>query len=50
MGQYISYLYVDREKAYDTVRREILYIILSEFGIPLKLVKLIKIRLNKMSA
>jgi hypothetical protein len=29
-------------KAYDSVRREVLYNILIEFGIPLKLVRLIK--------
>jgi hypothetical protein len=35
-------------KAYDLVRREVLYNILIEFGIPLKLVRLIKMCLNEM--
>jgi hypothetical protein len=36
-------LFVDYKKAYDSVRREVLCNILIEFGIPLTLVKLIKI-------
>jgi hypothetical protein len=40
-------LFVDFKKAYDSVRREILYNILIEFGIPLKLVRLIKMCLNE---
>jgi hypothetical protein len=40
MGQYISCLYV--EKACDSFSREVLYSILVEFGIPVKLVRLIK--------
>jgi hypothetical protein len=34
-------------KAYDTIRREIFYNILLEFGIPKKLVRLIKICVNE---
>jgi hypothetical protein len=30
-------LFIDFKKAYDSVRREVLYNILSEFGIPVKL-------------
>ena len=36
-------LFVDYKKAYDSVRREVLYNILIKFGIPLTLVKLLKI-------
>jgi hypothetical protein len=32
-------LFIDFEKAYDSVRREILYNILTEFGVPMKLVR-----------
>jgi hypothetical protein len=37
----------DFKKAYNSVRKEVLYKILKEFGIPMKLVRLIKMRLNK---
>jgi len=40
-------LFIDFEKAYDSVRREILYIILIEFGVPRKLVRLIKMCLTE---
>jgi hypothetical protein len=40
-------LFIDFKKAYDSVRREVLYSILIEFGIPRKLVGLIKICLNE---
>ena len=36
-------LFIDFKKAYDSVRREVLYNILTEFGIPMKLARLIKI-------
>jgi hypothetical protein len=35
-------LFIDFKKAYDSIRREALYNILIEFGIPKKLVRLIK--------
>jgi hypothetical protein len=38
---------MDFKKAYDSVRREILYNILIEFGVLMKLVRLIKICLNE---
>jgi len=36
----VHQLFIDFKKAYDSVRREILYKILIEFGIPRKLVSL----------
>ena len=38
----VNQLFTDFKKAYNSVRREILCNILIEFGIPVKLVKLIK--------
>ena len=43
----VNQLYIDFKKAYDSVRREVLYNILIEFGIPMKLVRLIKMCLNE---
>ena len=40
-------LFIDFKKAYDSVRREALYNILVEFGIPKKLVGLIKMCLTE---
>jgi hypothetical protein len=40
-------LFIDFKKAYDSARREVLYSILIEFGIPRKLVGLIKMCLNE---
>jgi hypothetical protein len=40
-------LFIDFKKAYDSVRREVLYSILIEFGIPRKLVVLIQMCLNE---
>jgi hypothetical protein len=45
MGRCIKYL--DFKKAYDSVKREVLYNILLEFCIPKKLVRLIKMCLNE---
>jgi len=42
----VHQLFIDFKKAYDSVRREALYIILIEFGIPKKLVGLIKMCLK----
>ena len=39
-------LFIDIKEAYDSVRREVLYNILFEFGIPMKLVRLIKMCLT----
>jgi len=38
----VHQLFIDFKKAYDSVRRKVLYNILIEFGIPMKLVRLIK--------
>jgi hypothetical protein len=38
----VHQLFIDFKKAYDSVKREVLYYILLEFGIPKKLVRLIK--------
>jgi hypothetical protein len=43
----VHQLFIDFKKAYDWVRREVLYIIQLEFGIPVKLVRLIKMCLNE---
>ena len=40
-------LFIGFKKAYDSVRREVLYNILIEFGIPMKLVRLIKMCLSE---
>ena len=44
----VHQLFIDFKKAYDSVRREVLYNILIDFGIPMKLVRLIKMCLNEM--
>ncbi|KAJ4427100.1 hypothetical protein ANN_24715 [Periplaneta americana] len=43
----VHQLFIDFKKAYDSVKREVLYDILIEFGIPKKLVRLIKMCLSK---
>jgi len=43
----VHQLFIDFTKTYDSVRREALCNILIEFGIPMKLVRLIKMCLNK---
>jgi hypothetical protein len=42
----VHQLFIDFKKAYDSVRRKALYNILIEFGVPMKLVRLIKMYLN----
>jgi hypothetical protein len=46
-GCIVHMLLIDFKKAYGLVKGEVLYNILIEFGVSLKLVRLIKMRLNK---
>jgi len=43
----VHHLFIDFKKAYDSVRRDVLYKILIEFDIPKKLVRLIKMSLTE---
>jgi hypothetical protein len=43
----VHQLFIDFKKAHDSVRREVLYNILIEFGVLIKLVRLIKMCLNE---
>ena len=43
----VHQLFIDFKKAYHSVRREVLCNILTEFGVPMKLVRLIKMCLNE---
>ena len=45
----VHQLFIDFKKAYDSVRREVLYNILIEFGIPKKLARLIKMCLKRVA-
>jgi hypothetical protein len=38
----VHQLFIDFKKAHDSVRREVLYSILIDFGVPIKLIRLIK--------
>jgi hypothetical protein len=44
----VHQLFINFKKAYDAVRREVLYNILIQFGIPMKLVHFIKMCLNEI--
>jgi len=43
----VHQLFIDFKQAYDAVWREVFYNILTEFGIPVKLVRLIKMCVNE---
>jgi hypothetical protein len=43
----IHQLFIDVRRVYDSVKREVLYTILIEFGVPIKPVRLSKICLNE---
>ena len=43
----VHQLFIDFKKVYDPVRREVLYNILMNFGIPMKLIRLIKMCLTE---
>jgi hypothetical protein len=43
----VHQLFIDFKKACDSIKREVFYDILLEFGIPKKLVRLIKMCLNE---
>jgi len=43
----VHHLFIDFKKAYDSVRKEVLYNIPIKFGIPMKLVRLIKMCINE---
>jgi len=47
-NEVVHRLFIDFKKAYDSVRREVLYNILIEFGIPMKLVRSIKMCLTEI--
>jgi hypothetical protein len=43
----VNQLFLDFKKAYDSVRMDVLYNILIKFGVPMKLIMLIKMFLNE---
>jgi hypothetical protein len=43
----VHHLFIAFKKAYDSVKREVLYNILLEFGISMRKIRLIKMRLNE---
>jgi hypothetical protein len=49
-NEIVHQLFIDFKKAYDSMRREVLYNILKEFGVPLKQARLIKMCLNETNS
>jgi hypothetical protein len=49
-SEVVHHSFIDFKKSFDSVRREVLYNILIEFGFPMKLVRLIKMRLNETNS
>jgi hypothetical protein len=47
IGSKMRQLFIDFKKAYDSVRREVLYNIIIEFGAPMNVVRLNKMFLNE---
>jgi hypothetical protein len=45
-NEIVHQLFIDFKKAYDSVRRKVLYNILIQFGVPMKLVRMIQMCLN----
>jgi hypothetical protein len=43
----VHQLFIDFKRAYDSVKREVLYHTLREYGVPMKIVRLIKMCLNE---
>jgi len=43
----VHHLFIDFKKAYDSIRREVLYTILIEFGIPMKPARIIRMCLTE---
>jgi hypothetical protein len=48
VNETVCQLFIDFKKAYDSVRREVSYNILTEFGVPMKVVRLIKMCLDEI--
>jgi hypothetical protein len=46
-NEIVHQLFIDFKKAYDSVRKKVLYNIRIEYGVPMKLVRLIKMLLNE---
>jgi purine nucleoside phosphorylase len=47
-NEIVHQLFIDFKKAYDSVMRELLYNIFIDFGVPIKLVRLVTMCLNEI--